>query len=269
MLGPETRDYRQILRSVLLFRRADYGKILRSVRVHGVASTARRGFLALLRRRTSSRWLAENRAFDERYGLQTSDREQLHDLTVKSASTESSEAYSPTPVNVIPDVLSRLEPDYRDFSFVDLGAGKGAVVILAAQFNFSRVVGVEFARELHEQSIQNVAQYPSDRTVCKDIALLHMDVADYEFPANNLVIFIFNAFKKELLYQIMRNIGASYRANPRKIYIVYLNPVPENDPVKAISSLEFMTARDVFSFADAIQFCLKCPYDVVVYGARR
>jgi cyclopropane fatty-acyl-phospholipid synthase-like methyltransferase len=52
--------------------------------------------------------------------------------------------------------LDRLQLDPRDFVFVDLGSGKGRVILRAATRPFRRVEGVEFSEPLHRVALRNI-----------------------------------------------------------------------------------------------------------------
>ena len=56
--------------------------------------------------------------------------------------------------------LSAIDDDLSQLSFVDYGAGKGRVLLLAAQHPFAAVGGIEFAEELHDDAAMNIAQFP-------------------------------------------------------------------------------------------------------------
>jgi hypothetical protein len=43
---------------------------------------------------------------------------------------------------------SVLPKDLSDFTFVDIGSGKGSILFYACRYDFRRVLGVEFAENL-------------------------------------------------------------------------------------------------------------------------
>jgi len=51
----------------------------------------------------------------------------------------------------------------RDFTFIDLGSGKGRVLLMASDYPFKRIIGVEFMPELHRAAQENVREY-TERT---------------------------------------------------------------------------------------------------------
>jgi SAM-dependent methyltransferase len=169
-----------------------------------------------------ARW--DGRRFDRKHNVQTTGNMYLPDLTVKSSQKDQSYPYEPTPVKVITLLLSSLRDDFSDFSLVDLGSGKGRVLLIASNFNFKSIVGVEFAEELHKIAQNNINLYRHPLRQCHQIETVCMDAAQFTFPEDKCVIFFSNPFKKELLLSILKRIEKAYLSSPRKIYIVFYNP---------------------------------------------
>ena len=67
-----------------------------------------------------------------------------------------------------------------DDVFIDLGSGKGRMVLAAAaRYPFKRVIGVELAEQLHEVARANVAEWSPAVALVRTRATL-FDVLDYE-----------------------------------------------------------------------------------------
>ena len=49
--------------------------------------------------------------------------------------------YQPTEPSLFHEMLSALKIDFREFTFIDLGSGKGRVLLMAADYPFRRIVG--------------------------------------------------------------------------------------------------------------------------------
>jgi methylase of polypeptide subunit release factors len=54
------------------------------------------------------------------------------------------------------NAVASLDVEHKDFTFIDLGSGKGRALVLALSYPFRRVVGVEFALELHRVAEANL-----------------------------------------------------------------------------------------------------------------
>src|SRR5690242_15271826 len=94
--------------------------------------------------------------YDRKMGVQTSRLVAATDLGIDPNKVDgvavgaiSGSAYAPSPAWALPTVLKQLNLSYSDFNFIDLGSGMGRVVLMAAEFPFARVVGVELSPQLN------------------------------------------------------------------------------------------------------------------------
>jgi len=248
-----------------LIRRYGYAKVLRHAREAGVRETVEKAALVPVRWCGWGRSYLAARAFDRRHGLRTSGQVSLEDLARDGLPVEDSHAYLPTPMNVIPDVLSRLAIDCGTFTFVDLGSGKGAALLAAAEMNFRRIIGVEFSRSLQAISVANVRTYRRERHLHGEIDILNIDVRDFEFPDDRLVVYAFNPFEADLLCQVIEKLAMSYRNKPRKMFLVYLNATRKINPRAIVAKFGFMAEIPVFGHLDRALFYARCPFPVAVW----
>src|SRR5579872_6214005 len=56
--------------------------------------------------------------------------------------------YQPVDPDVFRATMAHIEEDFSQFTFVDIGCGKGRALLLADDFNFARIVGVDFSKRL-------------------------------------------------------------------------------------------------------------------------
>jgi hypothetical protein len=120
--------------------------------------------------------------------------------------------------------FARLDIDYKRFTFVDLGAGKGRIMLLASNLPFQRVLGVEFVPELQAIATRNIALYQPATRRCQDVECVLSDVRDFVFPLVPLVIFLWHPFVGPVFEQVMTNLEDSLRSEPREVHLVYLRP---------------------------------------------
>jgi hypothetical protein len=109
----------------------------------------------------------------------------------------------------------------RDFTFIDLGSGKGRVLLMASAYPFKRIVGVEFMPELHHAAQKNVASYSNDRQRCRQIETLYMDARDFQFPLEPLAVYLFNPFDEPAFARVLENLRQSITQAPRPVYVAY------------------------------------------------
>ena len=109
------------------------------------------------------------------------------------------------------DRSARINYDLSRLTFVDYGAGKGRVLLLASQHPFAAVGGIEFAEELHDDAIMNIAQFPRSRMKCRNVECVLDDASQVGPPDGEAVHYFFNPFSREVFAEVLHNIVVSYR----------------------------------------------------------
>jgi hypothetical protein len=104
---------------------------------------------------------------------------------------------------------------------VDLGAGKGRVVCIAATYRVKRVVGVEIEPPLAAAGKRNAATMRGRRA---PIEFRCMSATDYRFD-DATVITLFNPFGSETMHAVLKSLEASLARRPRSLRIIYCNPI--------------------------------------------
>jgi precorrin-6B methylase 2 len=164
----------------------------------------------------------EDQAFDWRYGVDTTGTTPLEDLAIDSRHVAHGVQYQPTRVRYFRAVL-RVLPIPHDSVFVDLGAGKGRLLLLAAQSGrFRKVVGVEFSAELCRTAEQNIRSFQRHYAGNVTFEVVHADAADYEVQPDQNVFFMFNPFGPVVMQQVIQRVGQSLEDAPRRIWVICL-----------------------------------------------
>jgi predicted RNA methylase len=162
----------------------------------------------------------QQRAFDAKYGLDTA-------TIVESANREGTR-YEATPPRLFRRILGDLRIDFKHFIFIDVGSGKGAVLLYAASFPFKRIIGIEWSRQLHEIASENILRYQR-RAASPTGAIdpICLDARQYRFPSEPAVIYFSNPFGRQIMRLLRDNIETSFAASPREIYVVYYLPIDD------------------------------------------
>jgi SAM-dependent methyltransferase len=133
--------------------------------------------------------------------------------------------YSPVRANNVRESLRNLPTDnYSDYTFIDIGSGKGRVLFVAAEFPFRKVIGVEFAIHIHQQALQNIQRFSGWKRKCSTIESLNDNAAEFEFPNENLVIYLCNPFGPEIMARMLANLAQSLDRHPRHVIMILLWP---------------------------------------------
>ena len=163
---------------------------------------------------------AEARWFDWRHKVQT-----RADHAEEGRDWTTGFPYLPTRPRTARRILRSLPiVNHSDFTLVDVGSGKGRMLLVASEFPFRKVVGVEMRQDLHDQALENVRRYRHSKARRSLIECRLVDATHYDFPDGNLVVYLFNPFSAAVMSQVLRRIDESFEKNPREIIIVYLYP---------------------------------------------
>lgn len=163
-----------------------------------------------------------DRSFDLRRGINTRGVIELADLDVIGGNKERGIRYEPTRARPFEALLARVRPP-RHGTFVDFGSGMGRVLLMAFDYGFAKVVGVEFSARLCRIAGENVNRYAGRDG--EHVVIVHGDATEYVVRSDERVFYFFNPFDAGLLQIVRDNILASCTTAPREIYVIYHNPV--------------------------------------------
>jgi hypothetical protein len=158
--------------------------------------------------------------FDRKFGVETTGFIEPEDLDATEASREETGGYEATPRAAFLRIIESLRLEYDRYTFVDMGSGKGAVLLYAAEFPFKRIVGVEFSPALHRIAGQNLARYRGEK-LCRSIESVCMNAAVFPVPREPAVLFFFNPFKGRTLETVRENIERAIADGHRDLFVVY------------------------------------------------
>lgn len=159
--------------------------------------------------------------FDKIHGTDTSGVIPLKDLEINSGNIKDCNWYGPMPVKVFKKIIKNLTLDFHKYEFIDFGSGKGRVLLLASDYGFKKIVGVEFAPELHRISNRNIAIIERDTNKPSAIETLCMGATEYVIPEVPVVLFFYSPFKGQVMQCVLRSILNSFATRPRNIMIIF------------------------------------------------
>jgi precorrin-6B methylase 2 len=104
--------------------------------------------------------------------------------------------------------------------FVDLGCGKGRVIIfLAKRCRAKRILGVEIVPELAQIAEKNIGK----SRLLSPVQIIEGDASQIDL-SDGTVFYLFNPFGQETLRRVLDNIHGSLTERPRKVRVLYYNP---------------------------------------------
>lgn len=177
-------------------------------------------------RRQHAAVAAENAAFDRRWGTDTAASRALGSLAIPEGAWAHGVQYECIGERDFARAMAVVQDDLRAYTFVDIGAGKGKALLLAAQHPFARVIGVEFAPELVRVARTNVATYTNarDDLACRDVDIVCADALAYELPQAPLVLYLFNPFDAMVMRPFVERVQAWRERTNQRLWVLYVNP---------------------------------------------
>ena len=167
---------------------------------------------------------AEGRWFDATRHVRTEGFVAVAGLALTGAG-QSGNDYLPIRPSVGRQVLAHLPiQDLEEYTFVDLGSGKGRMLLVAAEYPFRKIRGVEFAIELQREAEQNLSSFSIRGQRCRDLESVNVDAAEYFFSDEQLVLYINNSFGLEILRKVFSNLEKSIRDHPRHVVVLMVTP---------------------------------------------
>lgn len=172
--------------------------------------------------------------FDEVHGVDTSGLVPAKNLITGHANDEHVTAY----YGVAPSILRSLIDQWREtipphpissYSFIDIGAGKGRGLLVASEYRFRKVIGIELNPDLVATARLNVALWirahadDSTAPVLAPIEIVEQDALDFDFPTKPTLLFLFHPFEAPVLKQLLRRIETQFAKRPDTLDILYVN----------------------------------------------
>jgi hypothetical protein len=164
-------------------------------------------------------------SFDLFHGTDTAGNATVEELDIAGENRNHASPYQATPSTLFKKIADALPIRYEDYIFIDFGSGKGRALLLASNYPFKRIIGIEFSQELHRTAVCNVSKYRSRRQRCFRIEPIYMDAVNYKLPLEPSIIYIFHPFDAEILRAVLTNIKESILHHPRDVRFIYYNPV--------------------------------------------
>lgn len=165
--------------------------------------------------------------FDLKYGLDTNSWVEVDELDVNDNQKEHAVLYQGTRVLPLIKLFKKLNLPKNQI-FVDIGSGKGRVLLIAADYGFAKVKGIEFSKKLCLKAKNNISTYCKKKKIATDIEIINIDAKDYQFENDESIFFLFNPFDDVILSKVLKNISASQKKHNRPIWMIYANAVHKN-----------------------------------------
>jgi predicted RNA methylase len=196
----------------------DFVKLIRLFREDGTRRAIGSALLATrarLMRRSDAAW-------ERSLGLSYNESDVcLDSLRIESPNKRHGFSYVPCTRTAVRTLLDSINSNFSGSCFVDFGSGEGRSLMIAATYPFDEVIGVEFADELHQAAVRNIAKAGPALAGNNRIRSIHRDAAQFEIPQKNCVLYFYNPFGEVVFRDVLKNIERVHRESGAKFYIVF------------------------------------------------
>lgn len=162
-------------------------------------------------------------SFDRRHGTDTAGAVDTVALGIESDERRGQAIlYLPSPARVTRWMLDNVGVDHSALTFVDLGCGKGRVLLVAAAYPFRRIVGVDISQALVNIATDNVARFSAPAGGCRNVDVVCADATSLAFPETDLLLHLYHPFDPAVTRAVLKRLEASVQARPRRVHVAYL-----------------------------------------------
>jgi hypothetical protein len=163
--------------------------------------------------------------FDADFGTDTEHNVTVADLGASGNDVPALWRYWPTSRDSFRRIMDDVAIPYEKSVFVDLGSGKGRVLLMASEYPFRKIIGVELSPSLHRIAERNVQLWRPESRRCDDIELRCMDATEFALPAGDALVYLFQPFPAETMQAVLERFGSDLNGASHKVRLAYLNPL--------------------------------------------
>ena len=195
--------------------------------------------------------------FDLEFGVRTSGLIAGRNLKCGSRADRHNTAYFGVAPSVFHEMIAlwrRSKPagTIDQFTFVDIGAGMGRAVLLASEFPFRSVIGVELNPRLARIARKNVAHWKAAGLARAPVRVVCRDAVEFKIPPGPCVAFMFNPFGGPIMRRLLKTWSQTLARREDQLDILYVNNEQETVLRRQPGLVRLFAGEVMRSHADAI-----------------
>jgi SAM-dependent methyltransferase len=109
------------------------------------------------------------------------------------------------------------------YTLIDIGCGKGRVLMLAAAYEFREVVGVELDPRLTRIARKNLRRWAARRHSSAPIRIIEADALHIPLPDTPAVLFYFNSFERAMTETWLARLAELARRRTSPLDLIYIH----------------------------------------------
>ncbi|UYY58210.1 hypothetical protein [Sphingomonas sp. S2-65] len=171
--------------------------------------------------------IASDRAFDRRWGTDTSEGQSTRDLGYTGDLLEHSKRYDPSSEEMLRTPVKALGLDPGEHDFIDYGAGKGRVLMMAMEMGFRSVTGIELSQRLCDVAEANLARFSAQNPGLKPARIIAANAATHQPAGTSIVAYFYNPFDASVMEQVRTCLEQAVDTGNARVTVIYVNPEHE------------------------------------------
>jgi len=195
--------------------------------------------------------------FDEEFGVRTSGLVAGRHLKSGHRHDRHATAYYGVAPSVFQSLVKRWQRSrpaaaMEEFSFLDVGAGMGRAVLLAAELPFRQVLGVELNPTLARIAQRNLTVWRASGRARAPMRVVCGDAVEFPLPAGPCLAFLFNPFGAPVMRRLLTAWSKVLAGRPAPHDILYVNNEQESVLERQAEFARLFLGQIRRSAADAI-----------------
>jgi SAM-dependent methyltransferase len=171
--------------------------------------------------------------FDEEFGVRTSGLVAGRHLKSGHRHDRHATAYYGVAPSVFRALIRRWQRSrpgcaLEEVSYIDVGAGMGRAMLLAAELPFRQVAGVELNPTLVRTARKNLAVWRASGRARTPMKLVCGDAVEFPLPEGPCLAFLFNPFGAPVMRRLLAAWRNSLAGQARQLDILYVNNEQEH-----------------------------------------
>jgi len=182
-----------------------------------------------LKRRLSRQQPRPPHPFDLQNNVNTDGLIPGHDLAVGHANDRFIAGYAAIPPSRFRGAIEKWRASgphhaIENYTFIDFGCGKGRAALLASEFPFREIIGVELNPDLAETACANTAVWTAAGKAKCSIRIVCGDALELEWPEGPCLAYLYNPFGEQVMQRLADKMSTHFSATPGDLEIVYQKP---------------------------------------------
>jgi SAM-dependent methyltransferase len=125
-----------------------------------------------------------------------------------------------------------------DYTFIDIGCGKGRALLLATDIPFRSILGVELFAELASVAQSNADKWLKTSRACNDVRVLQADATTFSLPEGPLLVYMYHPFNNpDLMHRVLDRLREHSGRYP--VDVAYADTQPQEFKQRGDNSILF------------------------------